>query len=223
MSVTLLTVYSENWRPLVDVTLPIWRAYAHKHEYLLIANRKPDKPDKYFGWLRLEDLYDYLFVYNLAETFFLFDCDSVVTNPEIKIESLLDDEHDFYITKDANGFNASQMIFRQSAWTKRLLREWSKQDCDGDQDAFALIYPQFADRTKVLPQSAMNSYFYGIYTEKSNSGEWHPEDFVLHIPAKSLTERVTLFGATEHFQQMRESIRNKQQAYRERNGGMSPI
>lgn len=192
MSVTLLTVHSPNWKPLADVTLPAWRAYCQKHEYSLIANIVPDNSERYYGWLRLEDLYDYLFVYNLAETFFCFDCDAIVTNPEITIESLIDDEHDFYITRDVNGFNASQMIFRHSAWTKKLLQEWSRQTCAGDQDAFALIYPRFADRTKVLPQTALNSYLYEIYSEKSREGQWNPGDFVLHVPAKPIPERAAI-------------------------------
>lgn len=200
MNISLLTVYSESWRPLVEVALPAWRAYAQKHEYSLIANLKPDKPDKYFGWLRLEDLYDYLFVYNLAEVFFLFDCDSMVTNPEIKIESLLDEDHDFYITKDVNGFNASQMIFKQTAWTKRFLKEWSRQPFDGDQDALAYIADDFSDRIKILPQSAMNSYFYDLYSEKSEMGEWESQDFVLHVPAKPMIERVSIFKALQPYE-----------------------
>ena len=197
MSLTLLTAYSPSWKELTEITFPNWQEYARRHNYTIIAREKPDKPEKFYGWLRMEDLYDYAFLYELAETFVVLDADIFFTNHSITFESLMDEDHDFYITEDVNGLNVGAMIFRASAWCEKVVTMIldQRKRFDGEQQAIRAIIPQFMDRTKILPQSSMNSYLNSRYPESVNrkEGNWAPRDLLLHLPALPFAERVKIF------------------------------
>lgn len=198
MKITLLTVHSPNWKSLTDLTLPNWRAYCRKHGYDFIARSHKDSPDRFFNWLRFEDAYDYLHLYDMAEVMMLIDADTICTNPDIKIESLLVEDHDFYITKDANGLNAGVQIWRANNWSERFMFEVLelRNKHDGDQRAIEELLPRYMDRTKILPQSSMNSYINSEYmpSEQNAEGDWRENHFILHLPGLSMSRRIEILS-----------------------------
>ncbi len=55
------------------------------------------------------------------------DADTIVTNPEIRLESLLPRSTsgpDFVITVDGGGYNAGIWLLRSTAWSYDFLDRW---------------------------------------------------------------------------------------------------
>src|ERR1700747_2549436 len=97
---TLLTGYYSNYQALADVVKPNMEAYCQKQGYQLACELLP--ADSPYGFWKLEFIY-WLFKYGNTDLIFCTDLDVLITNMNIKIESFIDDESDFYVTRDING------------------------------------------------------------------------------------------------------------------------
>ena len=97
MKILVLTQYAENYNELADVTVPVLKKYCERHGYDLCVH-KIEMPYHYKKHYVIEKLNNYDLV-------FYIDIDAMVTNHKIKIESFLNEEKDFYITKDLNELN----------------------------------------------------------------------------------------------------------------------
>lgn len=204
MKLALFTVYSPAWLDLVKATIPNWMAYCSHAGYDLIVHPKPAKTERFYGWLRIEDLYDLLIQHRDYEAIVLLDADLIFTNFEKRFEDLMRDGVDFYITQDVNGFNAGVTIWRRTEGVFRfidvLLRD--KDKFTGDQDAIAHNFVNAPCFTAIVPQSEMNSYLYDRYPEGKErvggEGDWKRGDFILHLPALPLSDRIETFNDVIH-------------------------
>lgn len=50
------------------------------------------------------------------EWIFIIDADAFITNPEVRIEELIDPDYDIILTKDTNGINSGTMLLRNGPW-----------------------------------------------------------------------------------------------------------
>ena len=84
-------------------------------------NNKPHNKDKTESALQAVEavLDDYDWVFYL-------DADAWITNPEIKLESVLPRQGlaDFVVTADSTGLNAGSWMLRNSDWSREFLRKW---------------------------------------------------------------------------------------------------
>jgi hypothetical protein len=204
MSISLLSFYTPEYQPLANVTLPNKQEYCDKLEYLHLVKTTPyGNKDNYYAFQRIQYLRDLLFASeNDLEAVLVLNIHTMVMNFNTKIESFLDNEHDFYICKDVNGINAGTFLIKKSDWSKKWLdfilskESVHKNHCWFEQkliqDNWEL--PEFKDKVKILPHPSINSYFYNIYNwPETTPGHFNKGDFILHLPGLGMEQRINIF------------------------------
>jgi hypothetical protein len=195
MKVIVCTEYGENYKEIAKITVPIFREYCQRHGYefreLLLedGNDYAFKKHELFRELMMDDI----------DVIAYFDVDILVTNLSFKIEDFLDNEHDYFLTKDFNELNNGACIIKNTEggrWINDLILA-SKDFFDNEQNTINsyMISPQFNQFVKVLQHPSINSYDYSLYPEckdyrRRDQGHWHEYDFVLHVPALGLEKRI---------------------------------
>lgn len=202
MKVVVLVLYTENWQSLADVTIPNTQRYCDKHGYELRAIKHSEPYESDFGYMKLTASMN-MFANDEADIILNLDLDCLITNHEIKIESLVDFKNSLFISKDYNGINAGSFILTDTKEVYSLLA-WcierhgiDKMYCE--QDAIRWVYenkhPNFI---KIIPQNKSNSYLYQYYPEiplqTHEQGQWQPCDFVLHLHGLPFEKRIEIFN-----------------------------
>lgn len=210
MNVHLLIHYTESWVNLVNLTLPEALEYCQRHNYKLQSSRC--YYGNYNGFYKIWQLKKLFF----GDVGFVMDADSCITNHLIKVEDFLDKEHDLYLTKDINGINTGVFILRKTDWACGLLNYIEQQILSGvdcEQNAIQnWINEKGLDKIKILPHPAFNSYpidfYYPSYGKIGykegdvvqrpghEEGAWQLGDFVLHVPALPLEQRIEIISKT---------------------------
>lgn len=200
--VAILIQRTLDWQEIADITVKNNEEYARKHGYSFI-HEIFDSP--YDGFNKIETVQK-LFLFTDVTLVWSLDCDALITRHSIKIENFVDNEHDFYITKDYNGLNAGSFIIKKSQWSysfiSYLLDQKGKDGMYCEQDAinqYRRTYPE-STKIKILPQSNINSYLYENYPEiplqTHEQGNWDPGDFVLHLPGVGMKKRIEILKNT---------------------------
>jgi hypothetical protein len=109
-----------NNKPWVKNALENHRMYCNKHGYDYVLRTVP-KTDRIPNWEKINLILE-LIDNNKYDILFWMDTDSVFTNLDIKIESLLDIRNDFYFSGDTNIINSGHFIFRNTEWSKKQLK-----------------------------------------------------------------------------------------------------
>src|SRR5438552_2281470 len=107
---TVATTMSESWQELADIVIPNLRTYCKKHSYDLEVWTIPSK----FEFEKIKMLIELLKCD--IDAVFCLDLDTLITNHNIKVESFLDPDHDFYLTKDINTWNTGSVIVKNTKW-----------------------------------------------------------------------------------------------------------
>lgn len=208
----LLTAYYDNYKPLAEIVVPNLQGYCRKHEYGFY-NYILSPLGAHYSFKRIKMLRE-LFSYEAIDIIFCTDIDILITNHNIKIESFLDNKHDFYITKDVNGINAGNFIIKNTVWSRAFLDFiLSKQDSfDNDQVVLESIKDdvQWNSKIKILSHPSINSYIYDNYGENwgvigdrkiekptEEEGDWREGNFVLHLPGIPLDKRIEILKGVE--------------------------
>jgi len=215
MKITVFTLSMDNYKLLRDITSLNKFEYCQKHNYSFIEKTSNFK----FSNLGFEKIYSILELLNNNNCDILYWCgvDTLITNFNIKITDLIDTEHDFFISTDANNINADSFIIRNTIdsraffskiidlYPKYVYHEWAEQQAIIDILANDIYYSNI---TKILSQKKLNSYDYNIYPESNflsaldklknkqdyygNDGQWSKGDFLIHWPGTTLTKRLEL-------------------------------
>ena len=198
----LVTHYFPNYQELANITNPNKQKYCDQHGYVFM----PYCGDYIAldpGFQRIKILRDLLNI-QTVEYIFWQGVDTMVMNFNKKWDEFIDEEHDFFITKDNNDaqINADSFIIKNTDWSKKWLEMvlskeseyssdcWKEQRCMmHNQDK-----PEWKDKIKILPQNSINSYFYDLYKwPETSKGHFQKGDYLYHGPGLSLQERLTLF------------------------------
>eukprot|EP01135_Chromosphaera_perkinsii_P011896 Nk52_evm13s2531 gene=Nk52_evmTU13s2531 len=177
--------------------------YADKHGYdlLVLTDRIKDFGIEHPTFMKVPFL-QRIFRTRKYSWVWMVDFDTLVTNKNIKLESIIDDNFDVVMTKDGNGLNAGSMLFKNSDWTMRFLddvlsrRHWGFYEEQSPMKEI-LLSPEGEKHLKVIPQRTMNSYppsksgHIGLPTDSDwfdqakyyNRVVWDEEDFLIHIVA----------------------------------------
>ena len=190
----VVSMYNEAHAELAEVTWPNKVAYADRHGYESYA-----KTDEWtlepIHFEKVQLVLDVLTNNPEIDWCWWLDNDAVITNPEIKLESIVDNDFHVIITSDIASLNAGSFIVRNSlegrGWLEFILAKGLEHYKDNrwpEQQPMTDFYISFKHIIKVVPQKTMNSYLYDIYKVDpsdllGHSGQWTEGDFVLHMPA----------------------------------------
>jgi hypothetical protein len=162
------------------------RAYCERHGYAFHCPRE-GKSDRPPSWEKLLVLAD---ATRESEWAWWIDADAIVTNPEIRLESLIVPGRDMVVAADVNGLNCGVFGLRSCPWSRLLLADaWA---CDQfinhewwEQAAIRHLLrdPDRMARVEVIEQRRMNAY----------PDTWQPGDFILHLPGMANEERAAVF------------------------------
>jgi hypothetical protein len=101
------------------------RAYAEMHDYsLVVADGTMIDRSRPAAWSKMPVLHR--FVPQFDWVLFL-DMDTLVMNPDVKIENYIDERYDVIISEDWSGVNTGVFLIRNSTWTMWFLDELWKQ------------------------------------------------------------------------------------------------
>lgn len=207
MRVVVLSVYWSNYQPLADLVLPNISSYCNRHGYELVTICKGGQFQSNSGFEKIKVIRE-LFEEGNIDLIWCPDLDIIVTNPEIKLESFLEERKDFYICEDINGLNSGSTIWRNTQWSKDfldyILSEQNKYP--NEQEIIQTQFYFIKYQAKILGHPSINSIAYDYYlptygsikgTQKEipteRQGNWNKNHLCLHLPGFPLTRRVEIF------------------------------
>lgn len=200
MRVIVFTEYGNNFRDIAAVSVPIMREYCEKQKYgfreLILKGTGNEYYYKKHEFIR--ELLDG----DEADLIFYLDCDSVITNYNIRLESFMTYGAQFWITEHIGELNGGAILVKASnrgsdinnfilAHRDRFPNEQNVVNHYRD----VLLY---ANTMAILKHPAFNSLDYSCYPEckecvgREDLGDWKPGNFVIHFPALPLNKRVEL-------------------------------
>lgn len=207
MKITLLTQYvptpQEDYTQLADLTIPNRDEWCNRHVYQHIVQRGHfADPGSYYAFDRLKLLRHLLDQPGAADVFWVYNVQGVITNLTRRLEPVIDDEHDFWITKDCHGINAGSFLVRNTPWSRQWLDfvigseahyrndSWKEQRCI----QHWWQHEHWTWMIHLLPQRAINSYDYGLYHPwpPHTPGNWIKGDLCLSLPGLNLQQRLKL-------------------------------
>lgn len=194
MNICCFSMWGDNYAEIAAITQPVLQAYCGKHGYsyseLILEGTGNDyayKKHEYIKELFKQDI----------DVVFYIDCDAIVTNLTIPVTNYLEDDYSFFATKDANEINTGVILIRNDKngnWYNDYVLS-RKNDYGNEQNIANAVEFAFKDFMKIVPHPSFNSYDYSLYKEFSfikdrNLGQWHEGDFVFHVPALSIENRI---------------------------------
>ena len=209
MKFAIVTAFNEAYKPLADIS---WeqnkKPYAAKWGYDALA--KTDnfqftprdisyERSNYIADLLESGKYDWIYACG---------CDTMITNFNIRLEDLIDNDYDFIIATDCFNINNDSFLARATPntieWLRHVysLREQYADSKWFDQSAMIDTIGMMGDRIKIVPQRTINSYDYDQYPGSiphiykkdllGNDGQWQPGDFLIHWPGITNDRRIPL-------------------------------
>jgi hypothetical protein len=201
MKQAIITLYTENMKDVVDLTIPTHKNFAINngwHQDAVLVEQENCL------WDKLHLISDYL--NKDFDTVLWVDADAMITNPKLNIDWILDtnENADLFLTSDINGLNAGVMYFRNTIRIKAFLhacRYYGKvlygDRTQGEQQAirhFSLAHPYNGIIHYFDNQRIFNSYWKGDWTYPNcEKSEWSIGDFILHLPGTPNERRVEIF------------------------------
>jgi len=190
MKLAICTIYTPDIKQLAAITTEYNKAkYCKKHNYDLMIKTK----DFQFAHLGYEKI---RFVKSILQTnqydwIYWCGADTMITNFNIKLEDLIDNNYHFIVAKDLWDINSDSFFCRNSEQAIDFLNallDTHDQYIDkngnavdfgltlpdggarawGEQGAMVDLYPKFQNIIKLVPQKMINSYLYHLY-----GSAWH--------------------------------------------------
>jgi hypothetical protein len=166
------------------------RDYCRGHGYRFICRKSGFDKTRPPSWSKILFTKQYL---PDCDWLFWSDADALVTNFSTKLESFVDPDHDFLITKDINGINAGHYFIKNTPWAYDFLdRVWDTDDVHHYWWEQASIIKMsevdgYKERMKILPTKVFNAYPQPGHSWPDQNDCWQPGDFVVHFPGNSET------------------------------------
>lgn len=209
MNFAIVTAHNSGYQPLADIT---WdqnkKLYAQKWGYTPIAITNGFKyPLPQISFDRTEVIIG-LLESGQYDWIHACGCDTMITNFNIQLEDLVDNDYDFIIATDCYNINNDSFLVRNAptsiAWLKHVIavREQYANHSWFDQQAMIDSIDMMGNRIKIVPQKTLNSYDYDQYPGSvphvfkkdvlGNDGQWSQGDFLIHWPGIPLERRLPL-------------------------------
>ena len=202
-NIAIVCLYNEKHKDLAAITWKNKEEYAEKHGYYCYAKTDNfSKEQVHFDkFIHILDVFD---KHPETEWAWWLDNDALITNFDIKVETLIDNNYHIIMPVDLASLNTGSFLVRNSLQSREWLQymienKWVyKNDTRWfEQQAVVDFYPKFQNIFKVIPQRLINSYDYSIYGRDSvdllgYDGQWQQEHFVLHWPGLPNETRIKL-------------------------------
>lgn len=199
--ITVQCLYTSDWLDIAKIVIPNLVSYCGKHGYNWNVQCVGEKYNHFEKIKQIKKTFEN----NEADYVMSIDCDATFTNHTITIESIIDEQHSFWITEDVHGINGGVFIAKNNQWCKEFLDYILSFEgvANCEQDAISLFMADNPEDTNIaiLPQRIMNTYLYenypqyGIQTEEK--GQWiECKSFILHLPGIGMNERLNILKNT---------------------------
>lgn len=193
MTFCVVTATSRAFLPIAALTDKT--EYCNRHGYTL--HREFCEPDAGFD---RADLLRALAFTGRYDWLWWVGSDVLITNPEITLESLVEQPKSIVIACDVNEWNADSWLINAASregfsFLYQLSQKRSTMENAqwGWQAAMISLRDEFKNDILELPQWRMNSYHYPLYdlpettTDlRGHRGQWQPGDFVFHAAGLTL-------------------------------------
>ena len=203
-TMAIVSIFNERHADLAELTWYNNKVdYAVKHGYRAIAKTDNFSPEQ-VHFDKFLHLLDVMEKNPDVDWVWWLDNDAMITNFDIKVEDLVDNDHHIIMPTDIAALNTGSFIVRNSPeakeWLNYLLSKKKEYKDDKkwfEQQAVIDFYPKFQDLFKIIPQQWLNSYDYRMYNVEGidllgQDGQWYPGDFVIHWPGLPNETRVQL-------------------------------
>jgi hypothetical protein len=203
--IAILTSFDEKASEFAGISILNKQKYCSKHGYDLIVSG-----ENYFGdipqWNKIFLILTYLQEYNYI---CWVDLDTIICNSDITIESLKDNDHDLFYSKDPlYTFNGGVFIAKNSDFTfdffsKVLESVNNHKEFPFDQTPIIDLYTNNKDiqkRIKIYDQRKLNAFWYISEPDMlAVFPNWNKDfciyqngDFLVHVTGRSYGERLKL-------------------------------
>lgn len=190
MKIAMVDVHDSNYLEMAAMTVPVKQRYAEKHGYEFLCKNENLVPNLHVGFQKCFYIADLMKERPDVDWFWHAGTDCLITNHNIKLESLIDDNFHFIVTKDDHGICADIFFIKNSEEGRRYM-EHLKQPHPASGTEQGHMWddehnPEWRQITKYLSQNAMNSYDKDFYPHKGFKDRlggklnWEPGDFLLH-------------------------------------------
>ena len=203
----IVSMWDENQASLGEVTAPNKAAYCCRHGYSWLPQTAGFVAARPIAWSKIYFLRQLLPQYDWL---MWSDVDSLITNPAIALEHLVDQPADLLITRDHIGVNSGSFLLRNTAWSRSFLDAlWDLPSQPEYQSAYSLSsdrmwenrafmlqlrHPDSRRHARIIPQRQLNSYHPAL-TPAGPASAHRPGDFVLHLPGMDNPTRLQILSA----------------------------
>jgi hypothetical protein len=181
-----------DWLDLYRVVTPEWDRYAYKNGYqcVLYSSLQALSDYSHFPFHRTKEALRYTQQRIMPEDYlWILDLDTLPTNDEIKVEQFLYGQHDIFLCKDSNGYNAGSYLISgrvAEEWLTDLLALSDTARCE-NHALIILAEGKYKDQVKTVPHPAFNSVPYHLYPSigkelTEEEGQWKPNHLLCHLP-----------------------------------------
>lgn len=193
---------------MAEMTVPNKHEYCLRHGYSY--HEEPWTNVMFPGFERLPVLI-HLLKCGYYDWIFWLGTDALITNLNLKLEDLVDPNYGIVMATDFTQIQMDSFLVQPQHGAVELLEKvWEHRNNPigpwYEQSTLdALIQqPPFKGIVKIVPQRKMNAYRHKWYKEweainskvrrrldcLGTDGEWHPGDFVFHIPGRPLHTKI---------------------------------
>jgi hypothetical protein len=207
MRFKIITAYTNNIKEISDISYESYQNFCNKNN-IEIQRFELNDIERPPSWYKIQLIlnefkhgYDYIM---------WVDADTLLINNEFKIESILDEKSEIFISDDILGINCGVMIWKNTENNKNILNKvWDSTEFINhfwwEQAAIISVidmnYNNIQSIIKKIPQKILNSYDYNLYSsnydqDKINEfllkGQVDENSFIFHLPGVSNETRLII-------------------------------
>ena len=195
MNICAITAYNQDFAQVAGLTHPVLRDYCNKHGYGYARDCFPTLQSPEIVWHRVDAIRQML---KRHDWVVWMDADALITNPDVKFESLITNDAHMVISRDCNGLNDGIWMVKNSDWSRQILDQIENDRLlySSPQEAMNFMWQDstmFRNNITVWPQQRMNAYMMAEYgLSEDQPGQWRSGDFILHLPGIGNDRRVEI-------------------------------
>lgn len=206
MKFAVVSHHTPNYQEMANITVPSKEQYAAKHGYSLFIKTDNflNKPGLYPSYEKCFYLTTIMNANPDIEWFWYSGCDCLITNLDITLESLIDSNFHFIVTKDDHGIGGDVFFIRNTPEGREYMQHLEEPHWCGTEQGHMWddeSNPKWLALTKYIPQYYMNSYEMKYYPHKrgfdlfNQRSQWLTGDFLIQaitglMPAEMTTKDV---------------------------------
>ena len=193
--VGIVSLCDHNVDAICSASVANKQAYADRHGYDVIVDSEVIDETRPTSWSKLLAMRKYLPSYDFL---FYVDVDTIITNPEVKLEDIVDYGYDQILAADKNGLNCGVWLIRNTPWSLWFLDEMWAQEQFVHPGTFVLFHYEqramhYLYQSKVWRRAVKGSAYKGANTIRARTKvvnscvfnslpAWYVKgDFIVHL------------------------------------------